>query len=404
MVNTHLESLYLGCYLLNLEAARIENLSSYHIMDSAPEPEYSDLAKLASQLCQTPLAFINFLDDRRQWTKAAEGMQIQELPVEASICQYTVKNKEFLEIEDLQQDYRFINYPAVLGHKIRFYAGQPIISQEGHAIGTVCVVDSEPKKLTDSQRSQLQSLARQVVQLLNYRRLALQIAQQHHLLNLEKLNIGLAHEISNYITIVDGYIRKAQEYLEPASKGAEFLAKCRIAMARTKDITGKLLGHTRPGTGNLEQVKVEQLVSEVVDLCKLKQHEIKADLQLYFIESAEVWIECRPTQICQVLINLLLNAFEAVKGQPRPWVSLRVAPDGQPGFIRFEITDCGRGIPQQLARQMMEPFFTTKQAEGGSGIGLSICKSIVEKHGGRIYPDTAAKNTRIVFTLPTKQS
>ena len=122
------------------ESQRLNELYSYNLLDTAPEEELDELAKLASLICGTPISLISMVDKDRQWFKATYGLEITETPREDSFCRYLLGNDiPLLEINDALQDYRFENNPLVLGHPhIRYYAGAPLKTSNGNILGALC--------------------------------------------------------------------------------------------------------------------------------------------------------------------------------------------------------------------------------------------------------------------------
>ncbi len=154
------------------EPERLEALASYDILDTPREPEFDDLTRIASYVCRTPIAVISLIDDERQWFKSAIGMDDAfETPREHSFCAHAILEKEMLVIPDTLEDARFKDNPLVLsGPAIRFYAGAPLVTEQGHALGSLCVADTTPRELTSEQRALLQALARAVVSRMEERR------------------------------------------------------------------------------------------------------------------------------------------------------------------------------------------------------------------------------------------
>jgi GAF domain-containing protein len=135
------------------ELARLAALRSYRILDTDPEQGFDDLALLASQICGTPIAFIALIDENRQWFKARVGFNLKETTRSVAFCSHTIQQTDLLVVPDALGDERFRDNPLVTGEPhIRFYAGAPLITREGEALGTLCVVDRVPRTLTDEQR------------------------------------------------------------------------------------------------------------------------------------------------------------------------------------------------------------------------------------------------------------
>lgn len=155
------------------EEDRLRALYRYEILDTASEQEYDDIAMLAAHICGTPMANISLIDENRQWLKAKIGIEERELPREIAFCSYTIHNKDGrpLVVNDTLEDERFAQNPLVTDDpNIRFYAGAPLITFDNYALGALCVIDREPRRLTEDQLKALEALARQVTLKLELRR------------------------------------------------------------------------------------------------------------------------------------------------------------------------------------------------------------------------------------------
>ncbi len=153
---------------------RIQLLKDYDILDSSSEPGFDDVVVLARQICKTPIALVSLVDTDRQWFKAVSGLDICQTPINQSVCAHSLAQRRTLNIPDLTRDERTKANTLVTGEPfIRFYAGAPLITASGHAIGTVCVIDivERPGGLDADQIAALEALARQVITLLDQRRL-----------------------------------------------------------------------------------------------------------------------------------------------------------------------------------------------------------------------------------------
>jgi serine/threonine protein kinase len=160
-----------GTPLPQNEAARMAALARFDILDSDPEREFDDLARLASQVCGTPYALISLVDRDRQWFKARVGVEARETPRSVSLCAHAILGHDPLVVPDASKDSRFSNNPLVRsGPGFHFYAGAPLVTNDGHAIGTICVLDRKARELDPDQIESLRALSRQVVSQLELRR------------------------------------------------------------------------------------------------------------------------------------------------------------------------------------------------------------------------------------------
>lgn len=153
------------------EAQRLETLRGFGILDTLPEREFDDLALLASQICGTPMAMVSLIDADRQWFKAKIGVAATQTPRDLAFCAHAILQADLFIIPDALEDERFLHNPFVTSDpRIRFYAGAPLLAADGHALGTLCVLDRVPRELTAKQEESLRALSRLVVSMLELRR------------------------------------------------------------------------------------------------------------------------------------------------------------------------------------------------------------------------------------------
>ncbi len=160
------------------EAERLEALRSYHVLDSLGEGAYDDITKLAAYICDTPIAMISLVDGDRQWFKAKVGLKQEGTVRDVAFCAHAIMAPKPMIIRDALKDGRFANSLLVRRPPhIRFYAGFPLITPEGHALGTLCAIDRKPRDLSPDQTKAMEALARQVMDRLELRRVSNQLAQ-----------------------------------------------------------------------------------------------------------------------------------------------------------------------------------------------------------------------------------
>ncbi len=152
------------------EVARLEALRQYRILDTAPEQAFDDITRLASYICQAPIALMSLIDSERQWFKSKVGLQTKETHRNDAFCAHTIFQGRLLIVEDATADVRFASNPLVTSEPhIRFYAGAPLLTREGLGLGSLCVIDRRPRQLSVEQASALEAMARLVVAQLELR-------------------------------------------------------------------------------------------------------------------------------------------------------------------------------------------------------------------------------------------
>lgn len=224
------------------EANRIKELESYSILDTLPEEDYDNLTAIASQICETHISLVSLIDSKRQWFKSNHGLSVSETPKEYAFCAHAIQNpKDVFIIEDARNDKRFSENPLVTGDPyVIFYAGVPLINQKGFALGTLCVIDKEPKKLSQAQINSLKSLAQQVMNLMELRRTKLWLeasnkSLKEHNLRLKDFASKAAGKIKSPLMQISGVTEimninygdeldtKCQGHLEIIQKSADSL-------------------------------------------------------------------------------------------------------------------------------------------------------------------------------------
>ena len=180
------------------EAKRLKVLWQYEVLDTVPEELFDDLTELAAQICEAPIALISLVDEKRQWFKSRVGTTVSETSRDISFCAYAITQNDLFIVPDALRDERFARSPLVTSDpKIRFYAGAPLITPDGHALGTLCVIDKVPRELRLEQKQALRTLARHVVSQLELRRRSRELAaareeRQASEAELERLRAELA--------------------------------------------------------------------------------------------------------------------------------------------------------------------------------------------------------------------
>ena len=217
---------------------------------------------------------------------------------------------------------------------------------------------------------------------------------------------GLAHEINNPLTIILGKLAQIRRTLEASSipEKEEIFQKLKTienSGDRIVKIIKGLKTYTRDDTVDLySEVSFRTILENALDLCRTRITDSSVDFRISPI-SEKLFLECRPSQITQVILNLLNNAFDEASNSSEKWIGLEVVETTH--IIRFSVTDSGKGISKENQEKLFQPFFTTKPPGKGTGLGLTVVKGIVEDHSGTIEYNPNFSNTCFVVTLPKKQ-
>lgn len=290
------------------ESGRLAALLEYEILDSLPEQSYQDIVTLASQLCDVPIALIGLIDSKRQWYKASVGLDSTEVHRDLTFCGYALHQPhELMEVRDATQDPRFASHPFVVPEQggIRFYAGMPLVTEEGYALGTLCAIDLKPRQLTSAQEQGLRALARQVMELLNLRRTLARLDEVHEV---------LAQSESRYRALVGnipGFVFSAE---------AQRPWRIRYASVGVERLTGFTPQHFVGHPQGFEQVMVaEDVAATEAELSgQIAQDQpLRTEYRIRHRDGRELWVEGRagrpyPAPDGTLLFDGLVTDIDAV--------------------------------------------------------------------------------------------
>lgn len=216
---------------------------------------------------------------------------------------------------------------------------------------------------------------------------------------------GIAHEISSPLAVIQMKSEQLKESAEindlKSSEVIETADEIASTVIRIAKIISGLRSFSRDGRGDpFELSSLQTILEETLHFCKekFKNNNTKLNVQM---PANPLKIECRPTQISQVLLNLINNAYDAIRDANDKWVTVELVDTGE--YIEISVTDSGQGIPTEIREKIMQPFFTTKEVGKGTGLGLSISCGIIFSHKGKLTVDSKSQHTRFVITLPKSQ-
>jgi signal transduction histidine kinase len=390
------------------ESERIKALRSYGVLDTLSEKEYDQLTAIASQICGCKMSLISLVDEDRQWFKARVGLDVSETAREFAFCAHAIHEpRKTLVVPDARLDNRFHDNPLVTGDPhLAFYAGVPLVNEDGLSLGTLCVLDSEPKTLTESQLNALNALAEQVMVLLELRRS--KMALERTLGNLEEKNRELeqfafiaAHDLKSPLngisSLTDVLIDSHSEMLQ--QEGVCMLNAIRGSSQQLSSLINGLLDYYRLDSAYqamASPIKREELISQVMNLFG---GDSAVEFQFFIQPDA---INTHGPVLLQVLLNLVGNA---IKYSDKSKTIVRVEIEENKEGYRVVVADNGAGIDSRFHDKLFELFETASSSDRfgkrGNGIGLATVKKLVNRIGGSIrFFSELGKGTTFEFTMP----
>lgn len=386
------------------EHSRLKALKSYDLLDTLPEDAYSTIVELAAHICQTPISLVTLIDADRNFLKARKGVDMSEGPRHTSFCAHAILSTEdVFVIEDARKDPRFKRNPLIKSHNTIFYAGVPLRTDDGYALGTLCVYDHTPRSLEEAQKKALVGLAHQVILLFEARKRNLEIEKSK--LEITKRNERLndfanlvAHDLKSPLATIESLIQLLhleypQENYTELSQYLDLLS--RSAQGLREYIEG-LLKYYKTDQLLIDRgdVTLEELIQRVRRIYPENRVHISIKNNVDFTTIAKVAVE-------QIITNLIDNSIKYNSNEvPKIEIHAEVTSD----CYIISITDDGIGIPERQKEEIFELFKTTRNkdrnGEHGSGMGLATVKKLVKSLGGTIgVRDAFPSGSIFTFTI-----
>lgn len=227
------------------EAARIAALERYAILDTSPEEAFDDIVKVAAHICGAPVALISLVDAERQWFKAAVGLDAPETPRDIAFCHHAIQQFGVFTVADATQDERFVANPLVTADpNLRFYAGAPLETLDGYALGTLCVLDTQPRQMTEAQLSALEALSRQVVAQMELRRALAEAARLEA--ERELLTLELTHRVKNTLAMVQAIVSQTLRTSDDMASADAAIGARLVTLSKAHDLLTASNWHAAP--------------------------------------------------------------------------------------------------------------------------------------------------------------
>lgn len=340
------------------ETKRLAALRRYDILDTPRESDFDEIVGLAAEICAAPISVINLIDAELQWFMAEVGLGVRETPIETSICAHVILENDFVEIHDTLADARMSDNPLCLDDPgLRFYAGAVLKSTDGHPIGTLCVLDYQPRDLNDFQRKALSVLARQVMTQLDLR----DTISRHAMLRRE-----IDHRIKNSLQSVNSFV--ALERITSTE------AQAKSALGRVEQQIGTVaLLHEQLGVGSDAMINLGPYLSNVAVLL---DRSTPASVQVVGRFDGMEGVPSEASILATVITELVTN-------------SVKHSMTAGSGTIRLEGAALAGRLYQVTCEDDGDGSAQASNVSAREGLGLAIIEASVRQLNGTIERNAA---------------
>ncbi|MFD2739901.1 histidine kinase dimerization/phosphoacceptor domain -containing protein [Sulfitobacter aestuarii] len=357
------------------EDERLRTLRSYDVLDSGAEVNFDDIVALASKICEVPVSLISLVDDDRQWFKARVGFEPHETPLDQSVCSHAILEDSLFEISDMSADPRTSDNTLHTGDPhVEFYAGARLIAPNGMPIGTLCVLDTKPRKLTEFQREALRTLSKQVVTELELRK---------RIKHEEQLRGEMDHRVSNSLQTISSLLRMSARRVSD-DVALEVLELLERRISAVASLHGELM--SRGGKGSVRADSyLRRVAAFLQDICpphvRISCNSVDAEIRVSMASA----------------LGMIASEFAAN--------SIKYAfPDNRAGRISIRLSKIGEGRFAFCCEDDgvgREPDVTRKDARG-SGLGVALMSSAAAQLNSALNHEVTETGTAlsVAFTVP----
>ncbi|MBS1513663.1 MAG: GAF domain-containing sensor histidine kinase [Bacteroidetes bacterium] len=395
------------------EKERLQKLKEYNILDTPQEESFDEIVKLASIICKAPISTITLIDEKRQWFKSKVGFDMTESPREIAFCAHVINGDDLMVVNDATQDDRFHDNPLVMKANYKFYAGMPLITPDGNKLGTICVVDSVPRTLSEEQKFALQILAKNVIALLELKlknnnlsdTLTTLYTQSNEIERINNINTKLlsilAHDLKNPLGVIEQvtslYVSNQISKEDMDEIFTELQKNATNALSMLNEVLQWGTSQVEGKTTDFKPLNIFEMTEKKKEayflLLKSKNNRLENNCERDLSFKADI------NMMRFILRNLITNANKFTKNG-----TISIATKDSDDFVEIIVSDTGVGMkPSQISR--LFKWETRASSDGtsgekGTGLGLLICNEFVIKHGGKIWVEsTLGKGSSFHFTI-----
>lgn len=381
------------------EADRLETVRRYDILDTPPDGAFDRVTQLAARFCKAPISTITIVDRDRIWFKSARGVDVDEVGREPGLCSSAVMQLEPYVVTDARLDPRTLDNSLVCGELgLRFYAAVPLTTGSGHNLGTLNVIDVEPRDITEDELATLRDLGDVVVDELELRlaartRVAAEAMREAAALR-DAVVAGISHEMRTPLGVLNGLMSLQEADDLTAEEAEELRAKQRRHLGNLTRLVQRFLDYAslegdNPPAVDVAPVDLVPVVEEAIELFDDQTVTLRVETPL-----PPTLADAR--RAGQIVQELITNATRFSGGRP-----VEVALEGDEGTVRLSVTDHGEGIHPDDLERVFDKAFRGRDSTG-TGLGLYVAKVFAEGQDGSIEVDsTLGVGSTFTLVLPT---
>ncbi|MGJ3233748.1 GAF domain-containing sensor histidine kinase [Marivirga sp.] len=388
------------------ENERLKELRSLNILDSEQEKDFDELVELASIICGVPISLVTLIDADRQWFKSNKGLSTDSTPRDVSFCGHAINGEDVFIIENAVADKRFYDNPLVTDDpNIRFYAGMPIKSENGYNLGTLCVIDSKPKKLSETQIKALKILGGQASKLIELRDKKLKLESINEKLeSLNQLNSQItsiiSHDLKGPINSMRAYLNSNYIDANNPEELAQLFPLVKNNLNSLNELVENLLEWSRSTNEvNLTEVNVKETVLEICSL--FEGNALDKGIELKCGIGDNLRVKADLAMIRFIMRNLINNAIKFTENG-------KVEVDIEKTEVHqaiIKVIDTGVGIPNDLLERikLKDKKVSTKgtRNEKGTGLGLQLVREFLSIHKTELNIESEeGEGSTFSFALP----
>jgi len=370
------------------EISRLRDLFETELLDTPSEKEFDDIVKLASQICGMPISLITLIDNNRQWFKAKHGLDADETPREISFCGHAILDDQVFEVKDTLTDARFFDNPLVTDDlKVRYYAGFPLITSSGNRLGTLCVVDTIPRELTEQQKFALEILSQNVIKIVELR---IKNKQLNHMAETQKkMSSILAHDVRSPLIALRSIIEYKRSGMinevESESLMDTALDQLNSTVEMVDDVVAWGESELKHLAINSQLVSIKEIIDNVFGNEAIKAR-LKNNVLINHVNGTQVYTDKQALTF--IVRNLISNANKFTENG-----SISISASKKNGQVYISIKDTGCGMDADYASKLFTQHAVSKlgtRKEKGNGLGLILINEYIHKLEGTITVETEA--------------